>query len=113
MFLLVPANPGSPGQRAVKRLLFFCVLYCMHVSCVRFMFVHFMLNMFSFKSCAMVVAGVMVATHPIFAGMSYFVPPLSHILLQSSCPIFSVTPCWVHVIQPGDEMCGILHFYWS
>ena len=26
MFILVPAHPGSPGQRAVKRLLL-CVLY--------------------------------------------------------------------------------------
>jgi len=85
VFLLVQAHPGSPGQRAVKRLLlFFCVLYCMHVSCVRFMFVHFMLNMFSFKSCAVVVAGVRVATHPIFAGMSYFLP---------LCPTSYRKPC--------------------
>jgi len=27
---------------------------------------------------------------------------------DAGCPIFSVTPCWVHVIQPGMEMCGIL-----
>ena len=27
MFLLVPAHPGSPGQRAVKRLLLLCVCY--------------------------------------------------------------------------------------
>jgi len=25
VFLLVPAHPGSPGQRAVKRLLLLCV----------------------------------------------------------------------------------------
>ena len=29
MFLLVPAYPGSPGQKAVKRL---CVCVCTHVS---------------------------------------------------------------------------------
>ena len=29
MFLLVPAHPGRPGQRAVKRL---CVCVCMHAS---------------------------------------------------------------------------------
>ena len=27
MFLLVPARPGSPGQRAVKRLLCVCVCH--------------------------------------------------------------------------------------
>jgi len=28
VFLLVPAHPGSPGQRAVKRLLLLLLLYC-------------------------------------------------------------------------------------
>ena len=30
VFLLVPAHPGSPGQRAVKRLLLLLLLYCHH-----------------------------------------------------------------------------------
>jgi len=28
VFLLVPAHPGSPGQRAVKRLLCCCCCFC-------------------------------------------------------------------------------------
>jgi len=28
MFLLVPAHPGSPGQRAIKRLCCMCVGWC-------------------------------------------------------------------------------------
>jgi len=30
MFLLVPAHPGSPGQRVVKRLLLLLLLLCLH-----------------------------------------------------------------------------------
>ena len=36
MFLLVPAHPGSPGQRAAKRLLFCC--YVLQVMCYEIVF---------------------------------------------------------------------------
>jgi len=39
MFLLVPAYPGSPGQKAVKRL---CVCVCVRAcvrACVRYRFI--------------------------------------------------------------------------
>ena len=32
MFLLVPAHPGSPGQRAVKRLLLLCCCAIMFIT---------------------------------------------------------------------------------
>ena len=31
MFLLVPAHPGSPGQRAVKRSLCCCLVYLLAI----------------------------------------------------------------------------------
>jgi len=29
---------------------------------------------------------------------------------DACCPVSSVTACWVHVMQPGMEMCGICTF---
>jgi len=46
--------------------------------------------------------------HPVFWPLS----SVSHRnpARDASCFVFSVTPCRVHVIQPGMEMFGILHF---